>query len=65
MFDEFDLENFDLGDLDGEFDIGTLGEIDIGDDIDLDNDFLGSVRAPKYHFSYGRPCINHYLANYN
>ena len=36
------LENddFDMGDLDGEFD---LGDMDLGDDLDLDNDLLGKL----------------------
>ena len=29
-----------MGDLDGEFD---LGDMDLGDDLDLDNDLLGKL----------------------
>ena len=36
--DDFDLS--DMGDLDGEFD---LGDMDLGDDLDLDNDLLGKL----------------------
>ena len=36
--DDFDLG--DMGDLDGEFD---LGDMDLGDDLDLDNDLLGKL----------------------
>ena len=36
--DDFDLG--DMGDLDGDFD---LGDMDLGDDLDLDNDLLGNL----------------------
>ena len=42
--DDFDLG--DMGDLDGEFD---LGDMDLGDDLDLENDLLGKL----FHF-YGK-----------
>ena len=33
-----------MGDLDGEFD---LGDMDLGDDLDLDNDLLGKLFHAK------------------
>ena len=49
-----------MGDLDGEFD---LGDMDLGDDLDLDNDLLGkSFNAKGFTtiYSIGMPwkCIN-------
>lgn len=44
--DDFDLG--DMGDLDGEFD---LGDMDLGDDLDLDNDLLGKLFYLYCNFS--------------
>ncbi len=39
--DDFDLGDMgDMADFDGEFD---LGDMDLGDDLDLDNDILGTL----------------------
>ena len=56
--DDFDLG--DMGNLDGEFD---LGDMDLGDDLDLDNDLLGKLFHAKGFtaiYSIGMPwkCIN-------
>ena len=49
-----------MGNLDGEFD---LGDMDLGDDLDLDNDLLGKLFHAKGFtaiYSIGMPwkCIN-------
>ena len=44
--DDFDLG--DMGDLDGEFD---LGDMDLGDDLDLDNHLLGKLFYLYCNFS--------------
>ena len=56
--DDFDLG--DMGDLDGEFD---LGDMDLGDDLDLDNDLLGKLFHAKgftaiYSIDMPWKCIN-------
>ena len=38
--DNTDFDLGDMGDLDGDFD---LGDMDLGDDLDLDNDLLGKL----------------------
>jgi len=53
--DDFDLG--DMGDLDGEFD---LGDMDLGDDLDLDNDLLGKLFYIYCIFSI---CLLWYLIN--
>ena len=40
-----DSNDFDLGDLDGEF---NLDDMDLGDDLDLDNDLLGMLLHRKW-----------------
>ena len=51
--DDFDLG--DMGNLDGEFD---LGDMDLGDDLDLDNDLLGKLFTVIYSIGIPWKCIN-------
>ena len=49
-----------MGDLDGDFD---LGDMDLGDDLDLDNDLLGKLFHAKgftaiYSIDMPWKCIN-------
>ena len=49
--DNTDFDLGDMGDLDGDFD---LGDMDLGDDLDLDNDFLGKLLHESIYYSRDR-----------
>ena len=49
--DNTDFDLGDMGDLDGDFD---LGDMDLGDDLDLDNDLLGKLLQQIIYSSRNR-----------